>query len=178
MPSAILERPAATEYVPYFGRYVEQVPAGDVMQILGDQIRETVALLAPLDAERANHRYAPDKWSIKEVVGHISDAERIFVYRALCFARGETANLPAFDENEYMRRAKFSARTLPDLVAELESVRAATLTFFASLDDEEMMRRGISNGREFTVRSLAYIIAGHEAHHARILMERYLVGSA
>jgi hypothetical protein len=174
MPSAILERPTNSEYVPYFGRYVDQVPDGDVMQTLRRQIRQTVALLAPVDAARADFRYAPDKWSIKEVVGHIADAERIFVYRALCFARGETTNLPAFDENEYVRRAKFAARALPDLVAELESVRAATVTFFAGLDEDEMMRRGTSNGREFSVRSLAYIIAGHEAHHARILRERYL----
>jgi uncharacterized damage-inducible protein DinB len=133
-------------------------------------------LVGGLSDPAADHRYAEGKWSIKEVLGHLIDADRIFLYRALCFARGEPNELPGWDENEYVARAKFGARPLAGLVAELRAARADTVSFFSGLDAEELMRRGTANRRGYSVRSIAYVIAGHERHHARILRERYLPG--
>jgi hypothetical protein len=176
MTGSRIARPAAEEYAPYFGRYIEQVPEGDVLDTLRRQVDDTVALVGKVGDGDADFRYAEGKWSIKEVVGHVADTERIMVYRALCFARGEAAALPGFDENEYVARAKFTGRKLGDLLAELRLVRAATVAFFAGLDVEELMRRGTANNRPYSVRAVAYIVAGHERHHAKILAERYLPG--
>jgi uncharacterized damage-inducible protein DinB len=169
-----IPRPAPDEYAPYFGGYIDEVPPGDVLEILDRQMAETQALLRSLPESRALHRYAPGKWSIKEVVGHVSDAERIFTYRALCFSRNERAPLPGFEEDEYVAAAGFDTRSLADLARELESVRAATLTLFRGLSDELLLRRGTANAKPYTVRAIAFIIAGHERHHVRVLRERYL----
>ncbi len=174
MATVTIARPDPTEYAPYFGAYIAQVPQGDVLDLLARQIDHTRALLSDIRESDANFRYAERKWSIKEVIGHLADTERIFVYRALCFARQEPAPLPGFDENEYVRCANFGSRSLADLLAELRTVRAATISFFSSLDAEELGRRGVANQREYTVRSIAYIIAGHERHHGSILRDRYL----
>ncbi len=176
MDGTRIERPAADEYAPYFGRYIEQVGDGDVLEILRRQAGETAALLAGVSERDAAYRYAEGKWSIKEVVGHVADTERVMVYRAVCFARGEAASLPGFDENAYVANAKFGARSLADLAAEFQSVRAATIPFFRALDAEELRRRGTANNRPYTVRAVAYIVAGHERHHRTILEERYLPG--
>ena len=132
--------------------------------------------IPPLSDRDANFRYAEGKWSIKEVIGHIADVERIFVFRALCFARGEAVALPGFDENEYARQSNAGSRPLKDLVDELRTVRAATVSFFAGLSEKELLRRGTANQNGYTVRALAFIIAGHERHHVRIVAERYLPG--
>ncbi len=176
MAGITIGRPAPTEYVPYFAHYVDAVPDGDVLDLLRRQAEDTAALAERLSERDAEYRYGEGKWSIKEVVGHISDTERIFVYRALCFARGEKAGLPGFDENEYARVSNAGARPLQDLVAELRAVRAATLSFFTGLDAAALMRRGTANQREYTVRAIAWIAAGHERHHVGILRERYLPG--
>jgi len=173
-----ITRPAADEYAPYYGRYIAQVPDVPVLELLERQVADTVALLGTLGDRGADFRYAEGKWSVKEVVGHVTDVERIFAYRALCFARGERGSLPGFEENDYVARAKFSGRTLADLVAEFRLVRAATVAFFAGLDAEELTRRGTANNNPYSVRALAFIIAGHERHHAKILAERYLPGLA
>ncbi len=171
-----IERPAAGEYAPYFERYVARVGGGDILEILRRQAGETAAVLAGLSERDAEFRYAEGKWSIKEVVGHVADTERIMVYRAVCFARGERAPLPGFEEDEYVRHAKFGGRRLADLVAEFQAVRAATIPFFAGLDAEELLRTGTANNRPYTVRAVAFIVAGHERHHRAILEERYLPG--
>ena len=173
-----IERPAPDEYAPYFAKYIEQVPDGDVLDVLRRQVAETAALVGGLDDHQADYRYAAGKWSIKEVVGHVADTERIMVYRALCFARSETAALPGFDENAYVAHAKFGSSRLADLVAELRAVRAATVAFFSGLDAEELRRRGTANARPYSVRAVAYVVAGHERHHSAILAERYLPGLA
>jgi len=174
MGTVTIERPAPDEYASYYQRYIDQVTDGDVLGILRRQVDETAALLAGVSERDAGFRYAEGKWSIREVVGHIADVERIFVYRALSFARGERAALPGFEENDYVANAKFGGRPLADLVAEFRAVRAATVAFFAGLDAEELARRGRANDNPYSVRSLAFIIAGHERHHATILAERYL----
>jgi hypothetical protein len=177
MTAPATARPAATDYATYYAKYVELVPDGDVLDTLQAQIQETIALLGGMDAA-ADYAYAPGKWTVKEVVGHMADTERIFVYRALRFARGDATPLPGFDENEFVRAANFGARTLADLGAELAAVRAATVHFFRRLDEAAWARRGTANGVEFAVGAFPWIVAGHELHHAAILRERYLSATA
>jgi uncharacterized damage-inducible protein DinB len=176
MAGVTIVRPGPDEYVPYYAVYVDQVPEGDVLGLLRRQVEETAGLVRTLSDHDAEYRYAEGKWSIKEVVGHVSDVERVFVYRALCFARGEAAGLPGFDENEYARRSNAGSRPLQHLVDELRTVREATLSLFSGLTEELLLRRGTANQHEYTVRAFAFIIAGHERHHARIVAERYLPG--
>ncbi len=170
-------RPEAGEYASYYGRYISQVPEGDVVETLERQIGETLALLGTVDEETAGRGYEPGKWSVKELVGHLSDAERVFAYRALRFARGDRTPLPGFDQDPYVLAGNFNARTLADVAEEFAAVRRATLRLLRSLDAEAWARRGVASDNEISVRALAYIIAGHEAHHVRILRERYLSGS-
>ncbi|HEX8283985.1 MAG TPA: DinB family protein [Pyrinomonadaceae bacterium] len=168
-------KPEADEYASYYERYVSKVPAGaDLIETLERQAAETLALLRGLDEEQAAHRYGPDKWSVKQVVGHMSDGERLFSYRALSIARGDSAALPGMEQEVWMDGADFDARTLSDLLDEFAAVRASTLHLLRHLSPEAWARRGTASDNEVTVRALAYIIAGHEAHHVGVLRERYL----
>jgi hypothetical protein len=168
-----IPRPAATEYAPYYGRYIGKVPDGDLLQTLEDQARETQAVLAGLSEAKALHRYAPGKWSIKEMIGHVTDTERVFSYRALRFARADATVLPGFDENAWVPPGNFDARALKDLAAELGAVRRATIALFRGLDAAALARRGTASDNAVSVRALAWIIAGHERHHVALLHERY-----
>ena len=174
MTDVTTARPDQTEYVPYFGKYVSLVPQGDIVGVLGEQIGETLALLNSIPEERAGFRYAPDKWSIKELVGHLIDSERIFSYRALRFARNDQTELPGFEQDDYVRGGSFDSTPLADLAAEFASVRQATVLLFKHLNDDAWTRRGAANESEVSVRALAHIIAGHELHHRKILREKYL----
>ena len=174
MSESPIARPQPSEHAEYYGRYIQRVPDGDVVSLLREQLMETVALLRDVSAEREDHAYGPGKWSIKQVVGHMIDTERVMAYRALRFARNDKTELPGFDENVFVANANFTSRTLGDLLEELQVVRASTIQFAKHLDDEALTRRGSANGQEVTVRALIYIIAGHERHHAAILRERYL----
>jgi uncharacterized damage-inducible protein DinB len=167
-------RPDANEYAPYYEKYVSLVPTGDITETLQTQSAETLALLRSVPEESASSRYEPGKWSVKEVVGHVIDTERIFAYRALRFARGDQTPLPGYEQDDYVRAANFDARTLAALADDFERVRAATLALLRSLDAEAWQRRGTANDNEVSVRALAHIIAGHELHHVGILRERYL----
>lgn len=167
-------RPVQGEYAPYYEKYVSLVPAGLIVETLSRQGAETRALLDSIAAEHGDYRYEPSKWSIKELVGHINDTERIFAYRALRFARGDETPLSGFEQDDYVRGANFDARTLADLTAEFAAVRAATIALFGSFDAAAMQRRGQANNNEVSVRALAHIIAGHELHHVQILRTRYL----
>jgi hypothetical protein len=167
-------RPGTDEIPSYAAGYVARVPDGDIVDVLSRQIAETVALLESISESNADYRYEPEKWSIKEVVGHIGDAERIFAYRALRFARADATPVEGFDENTYVIHAPFTRTTLVNLTNELEHIRRSTLHLFANLDSEAMQRRGTANGLEVSVRALAFIIAGHENHHLNILRTRYL----
>lgn len=166
--------PDPSEYAPYAAEYVSRVPAGNVLEILASQIEETAALVRDLPAGMADRRYAPGKWSIGEIIGHLGDAERVFSYRAFRFSRGDATPLAGFDENTYVRGAPFSRIAIGDLMSELQSLRHATLHLYRNLDEEALMRRGIANGIETSVRALAFIIAGHEHHHLEVLRTRYL----
>lgn len=168
-------RPQPGEYADYAQADIALVEGEDAAGALERQLPETLALLLPVDERRAaRYRYAPRKWTIKQIVGHLSDDERIFAYRMLCIARGDRRRLLGFDEKAYMRKSAFSERTMADLLDELSSVRAATGTFLRGLPSDAWLRSGIVNGYPATVRGLAFHVAGHELHHRRILAERYL----
>jgi len=164
------------EYAPYFQRYVSNVTEDDVLGALETQGRDTAALLARLDDAKASYRYAPEKWSVKQIVGHVTDAERVFAYRALAIARGEQASLPGFDENDYVRNADFDRRSIGELAAEYAAARAATLAMFRGFSDEAWQRRGTANNNAISARALAHVALGHERHHLRVLREKYGVG--
>ncbi|WP_420126623.1 DinB family protein [Longimicrobium sp.] len=172
----MIPRPDASEHLPYYSKYVDRVPDGDLLQTLRAQLDDTLALVRGLDEAQGGHRYAPGKWSIRGVLNHLIDAERIFAYRALRIARGDQTPLESFDENAYAEESNADARTLADLAGEMEHVRRASLSLFASLSDEALARLGTASGGPVSVRALAWIIAGHEAHHVALLHERYLLG--
>jgi hypothetical protein len=168
-------RPDATEYAPFYARYVAEVPEDDPVVALRASGRELLDALATVPESRGGFRYAADKWSVREVIGHLIDAERIFGYRALRLARADATPLPGFEENDYARTAGSDARTLADLTGELRVVRDGTVRLFESFLEEAWPRRGVVNGREVSVRALAYITAGHARHHLAVLRERYAV---
>lgn len=167
--------PNDSDYAPAHAPYVALVPEDDVLEAMQQQSSETQKLLASLDEQRASYRYEADKWSVKEVIGHMADAERIVGYRALAIARGETQPLPGFDEDEYVRNASFDTWKLGDLSEEYALVRRTNIVFFKNLPPEAWDRRGTANGAPVSVRGLAYVIVGHERHHLRVLRERYAV---
>ena len=166
--------PDASEYAPYYGRYITLVGGNDVVAALEDQPRETLALLSGLSEEQGDYRYAPGKWSIKEMLGHVIDAERVFSYRALRFARNDRTPLASFEQDDYVRSGGFGDRRLADLIEEFVCVRRATVWLFRTLSPEAWMRRGIASDNPVSVRAVAYIVAGHELHHRRVLQEKYL----
>ena len=168
-----MQRPATDEHAPYYERYIALVPDGDLVEMLREQQLDTMRLLRPLTDDRALFAYAPGKWTIKEVVGHLSDAERIFCYRALRFARGDAQPLTGFDENSYVPAGRFNDRRIADLLDEFEAVRAATVHLFRHLDEDALTRRGPANNQPISVRALGYVVAGHERHHVKLLRERY-----
>lgn len=173
---ATIERPAPGEFDPYYSGYIERAAAeskGDIRALLERQSSEFRAAFDSFGETRGGHRYAAGKWSVKEVAGHIADAERVFTYRALRAARADATPLPGFDENTWVEAAGFDRRTLRELVDDLVAVRSATLALVAGLDAEAIERRGVANGKPFSVRAIVWIVAGHAAHHLHILRERY-----
>lgn len=178
MTATLTPRPGPTEYAEFYAGYIAQVPEGNLVDLLATQIDDTVGLLKPLSPAEARFRYAPGKWSVIEVVGHMADGERVMSYRALRFARRDTTPLPGFDENEWVPAADFERRSLDDVVSELRAVRSATVSLFRSFDEEAWSRRGVANGKEVSVRALGFVIAGHERHHVALLRDRYRIGGA
>lgn len=174
MPASPIPRPAEDEYSPYYAGYIARVPDGDLCATLAAQLTDTRALVHAIPEARGTHRYAPGKWSIKEVLGHVIDTERIMSYRALRFARADETPLPGFEQNDYVPTGGFDRRTLQDLSDELAAVRQATIHQLRHLDPVALTRRGTASGKQVSVRALAYIIAGHERHHVEILKTKYL----
>jgi uncharacterized damage-inducible protein DinB len=173
-PSAFsIARPEPGEYAPYYDRYISLVTGSDILDTLDSQRRQTMLLLSGRDEDEGSFRYAPDKWSARQVLGHLCDTERIFAYRALRIARGDRTPIEGFEQDDYVRNSPFEQIALSELIEDYIAVRRATLTLFRNLDQTAWMRRGIANNNEVTVRALAYIIAGHELHHRRILEEKY-----
>ena len=165
-------RPGSDEYADFYGSYIAAVkePLLDTLEAEAGQWR---ALLARFPPEREGYRYAPGKWSVREVAGHVIDSERMFAARAMAFARGDRSDYPGFDENAYAANSGADRRPLADLAEELAAVRRSTVLLLRSLEEQAWSRRGVANGCEFTVRSLAWIIAGHSRHHRRVLADRY-----
>ncbi|HSB76457.1 MAG TPA: DinB family protein [Terriglobales bacterium] len=165
-------RPQSSEYSSTLENYIRRVPEGDIVQILDKQIAETLAFLRPLSERDADSRRRPSEWNVKEVVGHLCDAERLMSCRALRFARGDAQPLPGWEQDDYVRESNFSQRALADLAAELEHLRRANVALFRSFSAEALARRGMANGKEVSVRALLYVIAGHELHHLELLRQR------
>jgi uncharacterized damage-inducible protein DinB len=174
MSQAAGTKPAPTEHAPEFSKYVTLVAEGDIIQTLEQQIEDTLSLLRTIPADKANFRYAPDKWSVKELLGHLIDSERIFSYRALRFARNDQTPLPGYEQDDYVREGNFDSRDLADLAEEFATLRRATISLLRPLNETEWLRHGKANENDVSVRALAYIIAGHELHHIGVLRSRYL----
>jgi hypothetical protein len=173
-----IERPAAGEYAPYFERYVGRVPEGDVLPVLERQRAELRRVFDSLPEERGGFRYAPGKWTVRELLGHVIDTERIFAYRALCIARGETAALPGFEQDPYVANAGHDRWTLAELLEDFDTVRRSNLALLTHLDEEAVRRVGTSSGHPTSVRAIAYILAGHLRHHLGVLAEKYGIRAA
>lgn len=174
MTTAFNERPNDNEYASFFAGYVSLVPETDVLKVLRDQATEYKDFVSSISPEKAGFRYAPEKWSISELLGHIADAERVFSFRAMTFARGDSNALPGFDENAYVRQANFDQASMDDLMLEFLALREGNVRMLSRLNEEAWTRSGISNNNSITVRALAYIMAGHVRHHLKVMKERYL----
>ncbi len=171
MPELLIAKPDASEHAPYYSRYVDLVAAGDILGTLATQIDGTLAEFRKVSEEDSLKRYAAGKWSIREVVGHMIDTERIFAYRALRFARGDHQDLPGFEQDDYVAAAQFERRPWAGLLEEFEAIRRSNVLMFRGLGDEAWARQGVANGNAMSVRAAAYVIAGHELHHLRVLRE-------
>ena len=166
-------RPEESEYNAYYRHYVASVPDGDVFSFLHSQAAEVASRMYNVLPEQEEHRYAEGKWSVRQVLGHMCDTERIFSYRLLCMARGDTASLPGMDQDVFMNGSRFEDRSLEAIADEYATIRAATISLVESLDPEDADRSGLASGFPFTVRALLWIIAGHTQHHLNVLEERY-----
>jgi uncharacterized damage-inducible protein DinB len=170
-----IPRPRPGEYPPYASMYLDLLPDDDrLLDHLRDNLRIVVDLVSALPEERLLHRYAPDRWTIKEVLVHVVDDERIYAYRAMCFARGEATPLPGFEQDDYAAASGANGRSLRSILAEYSAVRQATIALFDGLDEAALTRTGVANGNRASVRALGWHIAGHELHHLKLLRERYL----
>jgi len=167
-------RPESNEYAPSYQTYISEVKTGDLIGALTKGEEETIRFILSIPSDRLDYRYAAGKWSIKEIVVHLMDVERIFTYRALRFSRNDDTALPGFDENEYIPGSNASERSLQSLLDEYTALRRSTIEFFKNITPEMSLRTGISNGKEVSVRALGYIIPGHEIHHLTVIRERYL----
>jgi len=168
------ERPGADEFAPYYEKYIARVPDGDLLALYATQLDQVHRVIGSVPESRGSHAYAPGKWSIKQVTGHLADCERVFAYRALRIARSDPTPLPGFDENAWMPSAGFDERSLSDVLGEWIAVRQASIALFGGLPSEATARRGVANDQAISVRALAYIGHGHVTHHLGVLQERYL----
>jgi hypothetical protein len=168
-----MKRPEPTEYAEFYGTYVSKVPGNDVLGVLESQRVQMLQLFAGRSERDGSFRYAPGKWTVKEALGHITDTERIFTYRALRIARGDQTPLPGFEQDDFVKNGAFGERTLAGLAEEFALVRGASLALFRSFTEESWPRKGIASQKEVSVRALAFITAGHQIHHRLILEERY-----
>ncbi len=169
-----MPRPDLNRVPEYYHRYIEQLNGDDLVPALSQQANEFQKFLENIPTDKIDYRYAEDKWSIREVLQHIIDAERVFAYRALCFARKDQNSLPGFDEEDYARNAKADNRSWTEMLAEFRVVRQSTEILFSSFDNEQLETSGIANGKSVYVLAIGYILAGHANHHKRVLEERYL----
>jgi hypothetical protein len=173
-----MTHPLATEAAPYYSRYIDLIPSEDVISTLTTQLDETINFLNSVSEEQSLHAYAPDKWTLRQVLSHINDTERVFLFRAFWFARGAQEPLAGFDQDIFVGAAKGNDVSWSALIEEFRSVRQSTLTFFKNSPPDSWTRRGVASENPVTVRAIAYIIAGHLAHHIGVIKDRYLGMSA
>lgn len=171
--SGVIDRPQRSECADYYWLYIDQVPDGDVLELLRTQLWESTGMFGSISPDKQRFRYAERKWSVKEVVGHVIDVERAFGFRAFSFARCEPADLPSFEQDPYVTHSRYDVRDMGGIANEYKVVKQANITFFASLNAVELQRVGRASGCDFTVRSIPYILAGHEIHHWRVLRDKY-----
>ncbi len=167
-------RPDPSEHAPYYQKYVSLVPGDDPVAVLQENLRTTSELLESISEDQSNSTYASDKWTIKQILGHLNDGERVFSYRAMCISRGDETPLPSFDQDAYIANFPFESLRWADLVAEYKAIRQSTIALLNQLPKAAWERRGTASSNPVSVLALAYIIAGHELHHAKILREKYL----
>lgn len=167
-------RPEAGDYAPYYENYIKLIEGDDILKILNDQSKRTQDILNSFSEHKGNFRYADGKWTVKEVVGHLLDTERVFAYRALCIARGEKKSLPGIEQDDYVNEGNFNGRELFELNYEFRLLRESNLLLFRSFTTEMLKKRGFANENSITVLALLFIIAGHEKHHMKVLREKYI----
>lgn len=163
-----------SEHPRWYDGYMELVPEGEIFDLLDKNMKEILELYKSFSEEKSLYRYAEGKWSIKELLGHIIDTERVFAYRILRFSRGDKTDIPQYDHDMYVERGDFDKVPLKNLIREYRTLKVANRLLFESLTDEQLMYTGTADGKSFTVRSMMYIIVGHELHHMSVLKERYL----
>ena len=166
-------RPLEKDFAPYYKGYIEQVKGDDIVNVLEEQLNTATKFFNSIPEGKGNYAYAEGKWSVKELLGHVIDCERVFAYRALCIARGEKQSLPGLEQDDYVKEAAFNKRTLKDLADEFSFVRKSNLVLFKSFSERELDKRGIASKNEVTVRAILFIIAGHCTHHIKVLKEKY-----
>lgn len=169
-----MHRPKQEEYIPYFETYISKIEGDDIIKVLESQLTEAVILFKSIPNDKGNYCYADGKWSIKELIGHIIDSERVFAYRAMCFARGEKISLPGFEQDDYVKGGNFNKRSLSDLTNEFRLLRESNLVLFKSFGEDELSHMGSANQSKVTVLAILFIIAGHTQHHINVLKEKYL----
>jgi hypothetical protein len=174
MSTSLVSAPDASEYAPYYGRYISLVGSGDIVGILASQADEMRSILSGISEQQGAFRYAPEKWTIKQMLGHVIDTERIFAYRALRISRGDKTPIEGFEQDGYVENGPFERYTMAGIAEEYSAVRSSTLHLFRNLQPQDWTRRGTASGKEVSVRALAYMIAGHEVHHWNLLREKYL----
>ncbi len=169
-----MNRPKPGDYAQYYERYISEIKGSNILKVLESQLSETIVFLKSVPEEKGSHKYAEGKWTVKEVIGHFTDTERIFAYRALCFARGEAKILPGFEQDDYVSSGKFNAKPLSDLINEFRLVRESNLVLFKSFDADSLAKAGYVDENRITVSAILFIIAGHTKHHLKIIKEKYL----
>ena len=167
-------RPKQGDYIPYYETYISKIEGDDILKTLETQLSEVVVLFKSIPEEKGSYAYADGKWTIKELIGHINDTERVFAYRAMCFARGEKKSLPGFEQDDYVRGGDFNNRSLSDLINEFRLLRESDLVLFKSFNEDALSQIGNGNQGKVTVLAILYIIAGHTQHHINILKAKYL----
>ena len=170
----LIQPPLPEEYAPYYDEYISKVPSHDLIGYFLSQIDNVSTIAIDLDEEQLLYRYAPDKWSIKDIFCHIIDTERVFAYRALCFARGDMTELPGFEQDDYVKNANADVRHTAGILEEYAAVRQATIELFKGFTEDDILRTGIANKNKMSVRAAGYNIAGHELHHLAVIKEKYL----
>ncbi|HXY26025.1 MAG TPA: DinB family protein [Candidatus Acidoferrum sp.] len=168
-----MKRPEAAEYADYYAKYISKVPGTDLLKVLDSERLQMLKLFSGRTERAGSFRYAPEKWTVKEILGHINDTERIFTYRALRIGRGDKTPLPGFEQDDFVRNNPVAGRTLSDLTDEFTAVRAASITLFRSFDENAWSQHGTTSQKEVTARAIGFIVAGHQIHHRLILEERY-----